>query len=131
MPTSLLLSLIFSSLNDSSDFIIPATIIMSKQKFAISHTMVTRLPELSNGKISPKLVRDFKNHCLNYFINAKGRVDKDLKVSCILGCFKNNLVNDWISINCEHFTALPFPNFMAEFHSQWLPHDWEQTVDMT
>jgi len=38
----------------------------------------------------PKTVRDFKNHCLNYFINAKGGVDNNLKVTCIFGCFEND-----------------------------------------
>ena len=102
---------------------------MSDQKTAVSsHLIVTRPPQLSNGEISPKSVKDFENHCLNYFVNAKGGIEDNLKVSRILGCFENDLINDWISVNRERFTALSFPEFMTEFRSRWLPHDWEQTL---
>ena len=102
---------------------------MNDQKTAVStHLLVTRPPQLSNGDISPKSVKDFENHCLNYFINAKGGIEDNVKVSRILGCFENDLVNDWIAVNRERFTTLSFPEFMDEFRSRWLPHDWEQTL---
>ena len=102
---------------------------MSDSKTATSvHLVVTRPPQLSNGDITPKSVKDFENHCLNYFVNAKGGIEDNLKVSRILGCFENDLVNDWISVNCERFTTLTFPEFMVEFRARWLPHDWEQSV---
>ena len=102
---------------------------MSEQKMAVSsHLLVTRPPHLSNGEITPKSVKDFENHCLNYFINAKGRIEDDVKVSRILGCFENDLVNDWVSVNRERFTTLSFTDFMTEFRARWLPHDWEQNL---
>ena len=102
---------------------------MSDQKTAVStHLLVTWPPQLSNSEISPKSVKDFKNHCLNYFVNAKGGIEDDVKVARILGCFENDLVNDWISVNRERFTMLSFPDFMIEFCARWLPHDWEQTL---
>ena len=102
---------------------------MSDQKTAVStHILVTRPPQLSNGDISPKSVKDFENHCLNYFVNAKGGIEDDVKVSRILGCFENDLVNDWISVNKERFTTLSFTEFMVEFRARWLPHDWEQSL---
>ena len=102
---------------------------MTDQKIATStHLVVTRPPQLSNGEITPKSAKDFENHCLNYFVNAKGGIEDDLKVSRILGCFENDLVNDWISVNRERFTTLSFPDFMTEFRARWLPHDWEQSV---
>ena len=102
---------------------------MSEQKTAVStHLLVTRPPQLSNGEISPKSVKDFENHCLNYFVNAKGGIEDEVKVARILGCFENDLVNDWISVNREHFTTLSFPDFMTEFRARWLPHDWEQSL---
>ena len=80
---------------------------MSDSKIATSlHPVVTCPPLLSNGEISPKSAKDFENHCLNYFVNAKGGIDNDVKVSCILGCFENDLINDWISVNCEQSWAL-------------------------
>ena len=102
---------------------------MSDTKFAVSsHLVVTRPPQLSNGEISPKSAKDFENYCLNYFVNAKGGIEENLKVSRILGCFENDLVNDWISVNHERFTLLTFVEFMKEFRSRWLPHDWEQSI---
>ena len=102
---------------------------MSEQKTAVStHLLVTRPPQLSNGEISPKSVKDFENHCLNYFVNAKGGIEDEVKVARILGCFENDLVNDWISVNRERFTTLSFPDFMTEFRARWLPHDWEQSL---
>ena len=90
--------------------------------------MVTRPPQLTSGEISPKSVKDFENHCLNYFINAKGGIENNVKVSHILGCFENDLINDCISVNRECFTTLSFENFMIEFHACWLPHNWEQNI---
>lgn len=102
---------------------------MVDQKVATSvHLVVTRPPQLKNGDISPKSVKDFENHCLNYFVNAKNSIDDDAKVSRILGCFENDLVNDWISVNRERFVDLTFEAFMTKFSSHWLPHDWEQMV---
>ena len=102
---------------------------MTDSKIATSvHLVVTRPPQLSNGEITPKSAKDFENHCLNYFVNAKGGIEDELKVSRILGCFENDLVNDWISVNRERFTTLSFPDFMTEFRARWLPHDWEQSV---
>ncbi|KAF8808349.1 hypothetical protein BYT27DRAFT_7210892 [Phlegmacium glaucopus] len=102
---------------------------MSDPKTATSsHLSVTCPPQMSNGDITPKTVQDFENHCLNYFINAKGGINDALKVSCILGSFKNDLVNDWISVNRDQLSILSFPDFMSEFRTHWLPHDWEEVV---
>ena len=102
---------------------------MSDQKIAIStHLIITRPPHLSNGEISPKSVKDFENHCLNYFVNAKNGIEDNVKVTRILGCFENDLVNDWISVHRDRFTKLSFEVFMVEFHARWLPHDWEQDL---
>ena len=64
-----------SSSNDSSFFlqpVLPLSSSMADNKTATSsHPVVTRPPQLSNGEIGPKAVKDFKNHCLNYFVNAK------------------------------------------------------------
>ena len=92
---------------------------MTEQKTAIStHLNVTHPLHLCNGEISPKSVKDFENHCMNYFINTKGGIEDNLKVSRILRCFENDLINDWILVNRERFTKLSFKDFMIEFRSQ-------------
>lgn len=102
---------------------------MSDQKIALSsHPIVTCPPQISNCDITPKSVKYFENHCLNYFINAKGSIHNNLKVSCILGCFENDLVNDWVSVDRDQIITLTFPAFMVEFRACWLPYDWEQSL---
>ncbi|KAH9013970.1 hypothetical protein EDB85DRAFT_2157734 [Lactarius pseudohatsudake] len=60
---------------DSSDntiIIQNARGIMSDQKTAtVSHPILSCAPILTDGKITPKIIRDFKNHCSTYFLNAK------------------------------------------------------------
>lgn len=83
------------SSNKSSFLIFLIPKIMSKSKIVISsYPIMTCLPQLSSGKISPKSAKDYKYHCLTYFVNTKGGIEDNLKVSCILGCFKNGLMND-------------------------------------
>ena len=116
------------SLIDSLFLAPPQIYAMSDQKMAISsHSLITCPPQLS-GKISPKAVKDFENHCLNYFVNAKGGIDDNLKMSRILGCFESDLIKNWISVHCARFTTLSFMEFMVEFRAHWLPHDWEQNI---
>ena len=97
-PTPSTLSI---SSNDSSFFIPIGNQKMTDPKTTTSiHLVVTCPPQLSNKEITLKSAKDFKNHCLNYFVNAKGGIEDNVKVTRILGCFENNLVNDWISVNC-------------------------------
>ena len=104
---------------------------MTDPKTATSiHLVVTCPPQLSNGEITLKSAKDFENHCLNYFVNAKGGIEDNIKVTRILGCFENDLVNDWISTNSELFTTLTFPEFMIEFRAHWLSHHWEQSMHL-
>jgi len=102
---------------------------MSEQKVAISnHPVITRRPRLSDGEILPKAVRNFENHCQNYFINVKGGVADDEKVARILSCFENYLVNDWIAGDRDRLITLTFEQFMSEFRTRWLPFDWERDL---
>ena len=48
---------------------------MSPNKLAtISHPIMSRAPVMTDGDITPKIVRDFETHCTTYFINAKDGV---------------------------------------------------------
>ena len=104
---------------------------MSDNKEAIaSHLALSRPPHLSKGKITPNNVREFENHCENYYMNTKGGVKDRQKVTKILGCFENPLVNDWISVNHSCLQTLTFEEFMVEFRQCWLPRNWEEDVAM-
>lgn len=52
----------------------------------------------------------------------------EMKVTKILGCFKNNLIADWTSTEQERLAKLTFEDFMKEFRECWLPDDWEQII---
>ncbi|KAH9024699.1 hypothetical protein EDB85DRAFT_1870020 [Lactarius pseudohatsudake] len=102
---------------------------MSDQKTAsVSHPILSRPPILTDGEITPKIVRDFENHCSTYFLNAKDGVPDDAKVTRIIGCFENSLIYDWAQEDCERLIKLTFTDFMKEFRLQWLPANWEQNV---
>ena len=104
---------------------------MSENKEAIaSHLALLHPPHLSKGKITLNNVREFENHCENYYMNAKGGVEDGQKVTKILGCFENPLVNDWISVNHLRLRTLTFEEFMVEFRQRWLPRNWEEDVAM-
>lgn len=64
---------------------------------------------LTKGKITPKVVREFKSHCAHYFINMKDKVPNDAKVTKILGCFEESVVDDWTSMNQERLMKMTFP----------------------
>lgn len=70
---------------------------------------------LTKGKITPKVVREFESHCAHYFINTKDGVPNDAKVTKILGCFEESVVDDWTSTNQERLMKMTFPEFMKEF----------------
>lgn len=103
--------------------------ITPEQKLAIVvHERVYTTPILTDGEITPKVIRDFESHCSTYFLNAKGGVTDEQKVTCIIGSFQNILINDWTQVERTQLIALTFEEFMKEFHERWLPHNWEQAV---
>jgi hypothetical protein len=93
-----------------------------------THLILSRPPNLSARKITPNVLREFENHVENFFMNAKTTIPEDEKVTKILGCFGNPLVNDWISVNRSRLRTLTFPEFMKEFRSRWLPHAWVEDL---
>ena len=92
------------------------------------HPALSHPPKLSKGRITPNIIRDFENHAENFFMNAKHGVLDNKKVTRILGCFKDRLVNDWISVNCKRLHTLEFEQFMDEFCSHWLLKTWVEDL---
>jgi hypothetical protein len=56
----------------------------------------------------------------SFFMNTKGGVEDNQKVSKILGCFHDPLVWDWVT--CEEATleALSFNDFLTTLQKYWL-----------
>ena len=85
------------------------------------HLTLSHPPHLSNRKISLNTVHEFENHCKNYYMNAKGGIEDDQKVTKILSCFESPLINNWILVNHAWLKALTFENFMSELQSKMAP----------
>lgn len=122
-----------SDLSDFSDnYIIIAKhacpIEMASRLATISHPIMSHAPVMTDGNITPKIIWDFKTHCMTYFINMKDGIAKYLKVTKILGCFENDLVADWAATEQEWLAQLTFEDFMKEFRECWLLEDWEQII---
>ena len=102
---------------------------MSDSKTAtIKHNVLIHPPVMTDGEISPKIIREFEVRCAVYFMNVKGGVADDQKVKKLLGSFKNTLVDNWMSTECDRIVQLSFSDFMDKFWERWLPANWEQTV---
>ena len=68
---------------------------MSEYKFAtVFHPILSCTLMLTKGEITLKVVQEFKSHCAHYFINMKDGVPNDAKVTKILGCFEESVIND-------------------------------------
>ena len=65
---------------------------MSTQRATVSHPNMSRPPIVSEGDITPEVICEFEYHAKIFFMNAKGGIEDDQKVSRILGCFHDPLV---------------------------------------
>jgi hypothetical protein len=91
---------------------------------SVDQTSPSKVPILSAGDISPKVMCQFEHGCMNFFIHKK--VIPDDPVSLIIGGIMDSHVNDWIVSNCDRLVALPFSAFMSKFHLNYLAEDWEE-----
>ena len=82
------------------------------------------VPILHPGNISPAVMREFQNGCLDYFDNK--HMDEDKQVRKILPGLKDPCIHDWVNTNCICIQALTFDEFMTEFHTVYLDEDWEE-----
>jgi hypothetical protein len=83
---------------------------------------------MSDGKVTPVAVRVFELRCEQFFMNAKGGIADEQKVTRLFGSFQNPLIHDWIHCESTTLATLSFPEFMKEFRRRWLPTNWEHTV---
>lgn len=49
---------------------------------------MARAPVITDGELTPGIVRDFESRCLIFFTSAKDTITDDQKVTKILGCFQ-------------------------------------------
>ena len=94
----------------------------------VSHSNVTRPPQMSDGVVTPGTIQEFEQCAECFFLNAKGGIKEDQKVLRLLGCFANPLIRDWIAGKRSELSALTFPDFMKAVRKRWLPSNWEEAT---
>jgi reverse transcriptase-like protein/integrase-like protein/chromodomain-containing protein len=85
-------------------------------------------PVLTSGELSPRVVMEFEQSCLDYFANAKGGVTDELQVIRILPSFQDQLVRDWIAADRPRLSKLSFKEFIDELRKAFLPRNWEDRL---
>jgi len=100
----------------------------SNPNATVSHPIQSQPPSMTAGQITPKVTRDFKARCRIYFQMGKDKVPEGEQTSRILGCFEDKIVADWADTERETLVNMTFTEFMATFHEQWLPREWEQAI---
>lgn len=101
---------------------------MPGQTAIVTHIDQRHPPSVSPGTITPEVASDFEQSAMFFFLNAKGGVADDQKVSRILGCFTDSLIRDWMKCEMDTLTALSFTEFMEQFRAKWLAPNWEHEV---
>jgi hypothetical protein len=97
----------------------------NQSKFAtVVQDSPSRPPILTAGDLTPAVMRSFETGCLGYFENKD--IADDKQVRKILGGLQDTRIQDWVSVDRDHFLALPFADFMTEFRAGYLPEDWEE-----
>ena len=102
--------------------------VMPGQKATIVHLNIARAPTMLDGVITPDAVCEFEQCANHFFLNAKGGVTEEQKVTRLLGCFKNSLVRDWMAVEETKLVAMTFKEFMKAFRKRWLPKNWESDM---
>jgi len=75
----------------------------------------SKVPILHPGTISPAVMREFQNGCLDYFDNKE--VGEEKQVRKILPGLKDPRICDWVNTDRVRIQALTFDDFMTEFRA--------------
>ena len=94
----------------------------------VEHHSLHHAPILTAGVPTPVVLLEFEDACEDFFANAKGGVNDDVKVTCILPSFKDPILRGWISSDCPHLSTLPFAEFMKLLRSEFLLKNWEDEL---
>lgn len=96
----------------------------SGPKATVTYLNNARAPVVSEGSITPEVICDFQYLAQHYFLQVKGGVNDDQKVSHILVSFQDQEIRDWTTVNHDNFVKLSFPEFITALRKRWLPKDW-------
>ena len=85
-----------------------------------------KAPILTQGDISPVVMMDFENAALNFFVSKSVPVEK--QVTMVIPGIKDLCIHNWVTPKHACIVVLPFADFMAEVHVNYLPTNWEDQV---
>ena len=85
-----------------------------------------KLPVITSGELTPKLLADFENGCFAYF--AWKDVAEDRQVMKIAWGLQDARVQVWYRTDRDKINAAGFTAFMKSIRTQWLPAGWEHNV---
>lgn len=94
----------------------------------VEHHSLHHAPILTAGVPSPAVLLEFEDACEDFFANAKGGVNVDVRVTRILPSFKDPIIRGWISSDRAHLSSLTFEAFMKLIRSKFLSKQWEDEL---
>ena len=92
---------------------------------SVEHHSLHHAPILTSGVPTPAVLLDFEDACKDFFTNAKGGVNNNVKVIHILPNFKDPIIRGWISSDRPHLSTLMFGAFMKLLCSKFLSKQGE------
>lgn len=95
---------------------------------SVEHHSLHHAPSLTAGVPTPAELLDFEDACEDFFANAKGGINEDMKVIRILPSFKHTVLRGWISSDRSHISSLKFDAFMKLLRSKFLSKNWEDEL---
>ena len=95
---------------------------------SVKHHSLHHASILTSGVPTPDVLLEFEDACEDFFANAKGGVNDDVKVIRILPSFKDPILRGWISSDRPHLSTLTFGAFMKLLRSKFLSKQWEDEL---
>ena len=112
--------------SDDQHTYIPLKITQNMSNTATVELTSGKAPILTSRDVTPSVMMEFKNTCLDFF-EAKS-VPNDKQVASILLGIRDLHIQNWIAADQATIVALPFATFMTQLHTNYLHLDWEDHV---
>ncbi|KIL54141.1 hypothetical protein M378DRAFT_93083, partial [Amanita muscaria Koide BX008] len=87
----------------------------------------SKLPTLTEGKITPQTLYRFEKGCQRYFLikNVAGDAEKIVRTTAGI---RDPAIMAWAESNNLRFATLPFADFLKELRERALDTDWETDI---
>jgi len=112
--------------SDSSTTVARVTKMPPSSLATVDWDALTKVPILNAGNITPDVMHEYEDDCINFF-DAK-EIPADKQVWKIPAGIKDHHIKDWISVEREALLALTFEEFMVEFRTNYLEEDLESQL---